>query len=124
MKINFPKIVRKVDLGDYAEEMQGQIINVWVNPPTSDLVTLGDNYKKWIDDDDKEAEKDYLEKMSELLSQGEKASHFSVDELKTVRDATAETDPAFWLWLQNSILTEVNNHRYGLKKVSAQPPPP
>jgi hypothetical protein len=44
--------------------------------------------------------------------------------LKTVRDATAETDPAFWIWLQTRIIEEVNNHRLGLKKVSAQPPPP
>jgi len=35
MKIEIPKIVRPVDMGEYAEEMRGQLLYVWVNPPTA-----------------------------------------------------------------------------------------
>lgn len=32
-KISVPKIVRTLDLGEYAEEMRGTAVQVWVNPP-------------------------------------------------------------------------------------------
>lgn len=49
MKINFPKIVKEIDLGEYAKEMQGQTIRVWVNPPSGDVVAIADYYKATID---------------------------------------------------------------------------
>lgn len=49
MKINFPKIVRPIDLGEYAAEMQGQVIHVWVNPPSNDIVAMAEFYKASLD---------------------------------------------------------------------------
>lgn len=115
MKLNFPKIIREIDLSEYAEEMKGQKVLVWVNPPSADLLALGDNYKKSLEDDEK-AEKAYLATLSDLLSQGDKDTKYSVDDLVEVRDVTKDTDPAFWIWFQTRVMNEVNAHRLGQKK--------
>ncbi len=49
MKINFPKIVKGFDLGEYAKEMQGQVVRVWVNPPSGDVVAIADYYKATVE---------------------------------------------------------------------------
>ena len=118
MELNFPKIVRPIDLGDYADEMKGQILQVWVNPATKFLNELNDQYKAHLDKDDPQ----YLQSMSELLSQGE--DKIPVEDLEKMIAASLETDPAFWAWLQDKIVRMITDHRLGLKKVSAQPPPP
>lgn len=115
MKINFPKIVRAVDLGAYAPEMSGQLIHVWVNPPSADLVDMGEQYKASFED--KGAEEKYLALLSGVLSQGDKDTHVSVDELREIEKSSGETDPAFWVWLQNRIIETINDHRLGRKKV-------
>ena len=119
MKINFPRIVRPVDLGEYAPELKQQVL-VWVNPPTGDLSAMLDSYKLSISGEteaDKEtAAQAYIESLSVLLSQGEKDSHFSPAELQELRDGTRETDPAFWVWLMARMMDEINEHRRGLKK--------
>jgi len=33
MKLNIEKVIQPLDLGDYAEAMKGQILQIWVNPP-------------------------------------------------------------------------------------------
>lgn len=33
MKIEIPKIIEMIDLGEYAPELAGQCLHVWVNPP-------------------------------------------------------------------------------------------
>lgn len=121
MKLNFPKIIREFDLGEYAEEWKGQKIFVWVNPPSADLVALGDNFKKSNESkDEKEkesAEKAYFDTFSTLLSQGSDVeTHCDVELLKELRQATKDTDPAFWNWFQTRVITEVNTHRLGQKK--------
>ena len=122
MKINFPKILKEIDLGDYAEEMKGQKVQVWVNPSVAFLKELDAQYNEYTQSAGKKMYDEYLTSMSELLSQGE--DRFTIDELKDIIHASLETDPAFWLWLQESVVAAITNHRIGLKKVSAQPPPP
>jgi hypothetical protein len=120
MKINFPRIIRPVDLGEYAPEMKEQRIFVWVNPPTGDLAAMLDSYKLSLVGEQAEKEtaaKAYIESLSVLLSQGEKDSHVSPAELQELRDGTRETDPAFWVWLMARVMDEINGHRRGLKKV-------
>lgn len=114
MQINFPKIVREIDLGEYAPEMEGQKMQVWVNPPSADLTKLGDDYKKAVEGDE-QAEQEYSDFLSVLLSQG--ADKIGVDDLKEMQSASADTDPAFWMWFQNRVITEINDHRLGRKKV-------
>jgi len=119
MKINFPKIVREIDLEEYAPEMAGQKISVWVNPPSADLVTIGEKYKASVDEQNEDKEKDekeYLNLMSILLSQGSEKTRISTDDLKELQTSTAATDPAFWVWLQNRVIIEINDHRLGRKK--------
>ena len=120
MKINFPRIVRPVDLGEYAPEMKEQKILVWVNPPTGDLSAMLDSYKLSLDGKKKEDKENagaaYIESLAVLLSQGETDTHISPAELQELRDNTRETDPSFWVWLMARVMTEINEHRRGLKK--------
>ena len=116
MKIDFPKIVKVVDLGEYAEALRGQQVFVWVNPPTQTLTELGNLFEKMRDSEGVDGQDEYLKIMSELLSQGEKDTHFSAKELRELVDKTVDTDPAFWIWLQNRILEAITDHRSGRKK--------
>lgn len=118
MKINFPKIVRTVHLSEYAPElegMEGGSFQVWVNPPIKFLQSLEELFR------DEKKEDEYLAAIAELLSQG--ADKLTAAELKKMIEHTAETDPAFWMWMQNRIVQEITDHRLGLKKASAPPPP-
>ena len=115
MKINFPRIVREVNLNEYAPELDGQKIFVWVNPPSKELAELDDLNKAYVEDD--KALDPYLDKLSILLSQGsDEKAHCSRDDLKEIIEGTAETDPLFWNWLQVRIVREVNDHRLQRKK--------
>ena len=42
MKINIPKIILPVSMTDYAPELDGQFLQVWVNPPKSKLQEYDD----------------------------------------------------------------------------------
>ena len=116
MKLNFPKIVRPVDLGEYAETWGGQSVFVWVNPPSKDLVDIGDLYKQSQEKDGDKAGEKYLALFSSFLSQGEPDTHFNVEDLENIEKATKETDPAFWMWLQTRVIVEISEHRLGRKK--------
>jgi len=116
MKLTFPKIVHKIDLGEYDTAMQGQLVEVWVNPPSEHLVRMGELNNKLVDDPTEEARQQYVELLSDLLSQGDKSTHFNAHDLEELITGTADTDPRFWVWFQVRIINEINAHRVGLKK--------
>ena len=37
MKLDIPKVIARVDLGEYAPELKGALFCVWVNPPLNVL---------------------------------------------------------------------------------------
>ena len=113
MKLNFPKIVRDVSLSEYAPEINSTI-QVWVNPSGRLLAALADTFRAYVDSKGQEGQDAFLAVLSELLSQG--ADKWSVDELRELYEGTTDTDPAFWMWLQNRILKEISEHRHGVKK--------
>jgi len=115
MKINFPKIVRPIDLSEYAPEIKGSVF-VWVNPSRQTLAELSEKFNALVESEGKEGLEPFLEMMAELLSQGEKDTHFSATELNELIEGTKETDPAFWPWLQGKVLELINEYRLGLKK--------
>ena len=117
MKIEFPKIVRVVDLSEYAPELSGQYVHVWVNPPVKLLTQLSQQFN------DEKKQDEFLACLSELLSQGPEGTAFTKDELFELIEGTAERDPAFWVWLQNGIVQAISEYRTGLKKGSPPPPP-
>jgi hypothetical protein len=94
MKINIPKVVMPVDLGEYAEELRGQMLHVWVNPPLevlnehAALVTPGTA--------DATETGGLLAWYARIWSQGVSAeTHWSVEELHTIE----QQDPALLGWM-------------------------
>ena len=125
MKLTYPKVIKQVDLAEYAQEWGGQSIYVWANPPSSDLQKWADNRsivfgldkKKHTKQEIEQARDEFYEFMSVLLSQGkEKETHCDVANLKSIEEDTKETDPFFWVWLQKSVIETINDHRLLRKK--------
>jgi hypothetical protein len=118
MKINFPRITRPLDLGEYAPEMQGQSLQVWVNPLPDDVTGMLDNYKLSLSGNGKgeTAWSAHVEALSVLLSQGGDDTHLSPADLQELRDGTIKTDPAFWPWLINGVMDRINAYRSIRKK--------
>ena len=116
MKLTFPKIVHVVDMGEYDEAMKGQVVSVWVNPPSGHLVKLGKLNHALMEKPTDETRLEYLDLLSELLSQGD--NKFSTADLDALMTATQDTDPRFWIWFQVRVIEEINEHRLGLKKGS------
>jgi len=121
MKINIPPIVRDLPLKDYAPEMNGGVVKVWVNP-TRDFT------RRMIDikppTDAKESDwKDGIppqnaEWFAELFSQdADPATHWTDAELQEV----FQTDPALWGWLQAQAWNLIGEHIAGLEKKPARP---
>jgi len=93
---------------------------VWVNPPTDDIAALLDAYQgslKAENEADRLAASGlYVNGLSVLLSQGKPDTHVSPAELQELRDSARATDPAFWLWLLQRVMQEINEHRAIRKK--------
>ena len=113
MKIDFPKILRPFSCTEYAPEAE-ITFTVWVNPPTILLSDLSSAFKLYMEKGE-EGQVVFLALLSEILSQG--ADAWPADDLKELLEKTQDTDPMFWMWLQNRILKEIGEHRFALKKV-------
>jgi hypothetical protein len=138
MKITFAKVVQPLRLANYAPEMGEQVVQVWVNPPRDrrieflemaeeigkltplrlppngrtergnsggeieKILALGERQAAWV---------------AEMLSQHPDAStHWTVEEIKGLQEASGDTDPAFWRWLTGSIIEMMIAHRTLQKK--------
>lgn len=144
MKIEIPKIVRPVDLGEYAEEMRGQLLYVWVNPPTAlmdeyfrlrkDLLETDDEINKLNPQDNKKAAPANVEKinglvkalesqaagmrdvLAQLLSQGPEALRWTSEDVAALLTETADADPQLYPWVVNAIFEQIGEHRARRKK--------
>lgn len=116
MKIEFPKILKQVPLSEYAPELK-TVVTVWVNPSIKLIGVLADAFTVYMDSEGKEGLDAFLAPLSEILSQGEEATYWTVDDLKAMVEGSQETDPLFFLWFQNRVLQAVNEHRLQIKKV-------
>lgn len=109
MKLKFPKITHEVSMGDYDPAMAEVKIDIWVNPPLDLLIELGE---------EETTVERYTEIIAELLSQGKDAErHWTPEELKTAVEGTLDTDPGWWIWLQEVISKEISDHKIRTKKV-------
>lgn len=119
MKIAFPKITQEIELSNYAPGVEGRVI-AWINPPRTLLKKYSELVEQWRSTEDENERSAALDGVytifSELLSQGDEDTRYSVDELKELADGTQETDPQFWIWLQDEILRLVFEHRGIVKK--------
>lgn len=88
MKLDIPKVVVRVDLGEYAPELKGKVFCVWVNP-TLDILRKHNELVKSSAGDDLNAW------YAVIWSQGDEGTHWTVEEILSLQ----EQDPAFLAWM-------------------------
>jgi uncharacterized protein YydD (DUF2326 family) len=144
MKDIFKKIVRTLNLRDFAPEMEAEI-QVWVNPPRavlteySGLVEAVRSIRTELDsisaqlEDKQEAEtgrqragelaqrlnevgRAQMEIFAQLWSQGPEETRWTIQEIEQLVERAADTDPALWLWLCRRTLEMITAYRQGQKK--------
>jgi hypothetical protein len=134
MKINIPRVVVPVDMSEYAPELAGQYLHVWVNPPLEMLgnhLTLAaraslaparphptppptpphveeNNMERGVSGED-----ELLKWYVEVWNQGPEPTHWTLEE---VRELQAQ-DPAFLVWMIQAT-TEARKAHLDRKKKS------
>lgn len=143
MDFKFPKIVRPIQLKEYAPEFGEEVVDVWVNPPRGELAVNFEQAKRHqelivkmlsiaekknkknpelqaIKDEEEATRKEIYGWFAKIWSQGpDEKNHWTAEEVETLHKS--ETDPVFYRWLTVTTQTMINDWRMELKKVS--PPP-
>lgn len=134
-KFNIPKVIRELDLGDYAPEYAGQVIEVHVNPARGkmeefdairlDLLGAYDAIRKASEDkqtDEKHlkelggrtlsAQTALYEWLAENWSQGSDPNrHWTADELRMMEGQCLESDPRLWKFLMQRPFEMIQEYR-------------
>lgn len=102
--IKIEHVVRKLELGEYQPEYQGQSIDVWVNPPMTIRKEMENRLFAWqqaslqamIKTDPKLAAKEYNFKLPE----GEDISSLEgmPEEIETAQEAAREAKKQYYAW--------------------------
>jgi len=139
-KIEIPRITRPLDFAEYAPEMAGAVIHVWVNPSRK----LLDEHDALIDEAEKlrgqmaegkaseEEQARIAQRLvaigheivawhAEIWSQGPVELHWTADEIKELIQSSRETDPKLWEWLGGRTIALITEHRFARKKGSERP---
>lgn len=116
--IRVPEILKPLDLGGYDQSLQGQVIEVWVNPPRRLIlqhVELMQRKEKIESAAEMEA---YLVELcgwyAEIWSQGDEG--WTAADVETLIRETQDTDPRLWSWVANETVRMIGEHRSGQKK--------
>lgn len=137
MIIELPKIVKRLQLAEYAEEFGEQFIEIWVNPPRDVLIQHDDLVKLVMKVNEDIAimrkakrPQDEIDRLtneirelqtkiagwySKIWSQGETA--INSNEVEDLLASAHESDPAFETWIVTRTLDMIKDHREGRKKV-------
>lgn len=147
MKDIFKKIVREIDLRDFAPELETEI-QVWVNPPRSllmenagldeavrsirselEVMAAAAEPGKEPDEATRERGRELARRLEEignaqagifaqLWSQGsDPESRWTAEEIQALITRCLETDPALWGWLRGRTFRMITEYRAGQKKV-------
>lgn len=113
MKLEIPKVIARVDLGEYAPELKGKVFCVWVNPPLSVLIEYQRLAAVSVSSGaDTGAGMEMLGWYSRLWSHGEDGTQWTAAELASLQ----EDDPAFLIWLIKRTWTARDDHMTPAKK--------
>jgi hypothetical protein len=130
-KFAIPKITRPLALKDYAAEMDGAEIQVWVNPPREKLANLQELLittsaaKQGLSGPNpKDAAKTLEECGAGLMTwfaenwsqHPDEETHWTLEEVRALVAHATETDPELWTWLTNRTQEMIAYHRAGSKK--------
>jgi hypothetical protein len=133
MQINIPKIVKPLDLVDYAPEMAGAVFQVWVNPPRKlledydvlimDAQKLIASMKDVTPTDAQKIAKDFEANAvqlqnwySPIWSQGAEETRMTNEDVQALVKEMADTDPGLWTWLTGNTMRMIREHREAVKK--------
>jgi hypothetical protein len=111
MKIDIPKVIVSIDMGEYAPELKGRCLKVWVNPPLDVLTAHLTMAAKMTQEATTQAE--LLQWYADLWSQGEADSRWTLDELRAIE----QDDPAFLSWMITATWEARRAHMDRKKKV-------
>jgi hypothetical protein len=143
MEIKVPKIVRPLDLQDYAPEMDGMLLQVWVNPPrklVARYVEIQDEIVKLKGKLDEIVERSKndgvgedltadIEKLdtsiqamnadlfawfAEVWSQG--GHNETAETVAEFAKQFGDTDPALWGFVSKRTVEMIRDHRQGAQK--------
>lgn len=138
MEIRVPKIVRPLNLSDYAPEMAGAVIQVWVNPPRQAVESLEEMavtstaivQRMQRLSQDQQADVQELAKDLEPIGHGlmawfaenwsqaqDEGTHWSPEEVEKLINEVRDTDPLLWPWLMARTRAMIREYRDGSKKV-------
>lgn len=129
-KINIPVLVRPIDLADYAPELAGGTVHVWVNP-TRDVVEerrkifaeIGELLKveaeqrddAWSARDDELGQRSVAWYARVWSQHPDPETHWTPEEVNALSEH--ETDPGLYRWLIARTIALMEDHRQGnLKK--------
>ena len=116
--IRVPEILKPLDLGGYDQSLQGQVIEVWVNPTRRLIlqhVELMERKNRVNSPEEIEA---YLAELygwyAEIWSHGSEG--WTAEDVETLIRQTQDTDPQLWTYLANETVRLIGEHRSGKKK--------
>ena len=142
-KISIPRILRPLEFGDYAQELDGMVLQVWVNPPRKlvaryheiqqEISRLKDKMAELVElaksdgmGTDLSAEVDTLEQsidamnadlfgwFAEVWSQG--GQQETPETVKAFALENIDTDPALWSFVTSRTVGMIRDHREGARK--------
>lgn len=137
MKFNIPKIVRRLEMSAYAEEMEGLALHVWVNPSRNikkafwdcqvELIELKQELNKLMATKTKPVAKkvDALNERvngvyktiyawyANIWSQAsDPDTHVAIEEIEAMTDE----DPALWIFMAQGTQALIEEHTEGTRK--------
>jgi len=117
MKINIPKVIVGVDMSEYAPELAGQCLHVWVNPPLDVLgahLTLAAQFQQTpVSVETGNLHDPLLAWYVDLWSQGPEPTHWTMEEAQEIQ----QQDPAFLSWMIGATWEARKAHMDRKKKV-------
>lgn len=104
MKFEFRPVKKKIDLGEYAEEMRGGVIEVRVNVARALL-------SRMVSVSEETTIEEFLEILAELWGEA-----WPAEELRAFYEHCREYDPQLWRWVCSQTFLEVFEYQTGQKK--------
>lgn len=139
MKINIPKIIRELNLSEYAPEYGDACIKIWVNPPRGKMAKFETIRAELLEAYDHaikstEASPDQMQEIGEQIeaannklyewlaenwSQSEDPEdHWTVDEIIEMQKSSNDNDPELWRFIMRRSFELILEYREGRKKKS------
>lgn len=111
MKIEIPKVLAAVDLAEYAPELKGKFLNIWVNLPAD---KLAEHFRlaEQVKNNEPDAYTNMLNWYVDVWSQGVPETRWTLDELRELE----KSDASFLSWMISATWSKYSAHKEFKKK--------